>query len=61
MLTEWIHQAGDRYVITGFYVLTGRRFRTSTSNPHVALNINLWRGRVWLVRDGRRRLVKRVP
>jgi len=59
MLTMWIHREGDRYLVTG-YTVAGRPFRREMVNPYQALGINLYRGRVWLLRDGRRRLVKSV-
>jgi hypothetical protein len=59
MLTTWTHQAGDRYVVTGV-TRDGQRFRQEWTNPMHALMINLWQGSVWLVRDGKRRLIKRV-
>ena len=59
MLTEWFHTPGDTYAVTGVTV-TGKRFRRVTDNPHMALGINLWRGTVWLVRDGKRHMIRRV-
>ncbi|HEY5606261.1 MAG TPA: hypothetical protein VIL45_07060 [Thermoplasmata archaeon] len=58
-MREWIHGAGDTYAVTGIDV-RGRRFRIRTGNPWQALAVNLYRGSVWLVRDGKRKLVKRV-
>lgn len=60
MLTEWTHQSTDSYVVTGLYYESTKRFKIQTTNPHYALGINLWRGHVWLVRDGKRRCVKSV-
>jgi hypothetical protein len=56
---EWTHKLGDTYHVTGTDT-RGKRFRIVTSNPHHALGINLWRGTVWHVRDGRRTSVRRV-
>lgn len=59
MVGELIHQTGDRYHVTGVTVY-GKRFRIETDNPYHALAINLYRGSVWLVRGGKRRLIRRV-
>lgn len=57
---DYYHQAGDGYVVTGRLV-TGQRFRPiRTDNQRHALGINLFNGSVWLVRDGKRILVRRV-
>lgn len=55
----WSHRKTDRYLVTGRKV-DGSAFRQEFSNPYHALYINLWEGRVWLLRSGRRILVKRV-
>lgn len=54
-----IHKDGDKYLIIG-KIVNGKRFRISSGNPIYAMNINLWNGRVWQVRDGKRTLLKRV-
>lgn len=54
------HMVGDTYVVTGYIFNTTRKFRKCYSNPHMAMGINLWRGRVWQVRNGKRKLVKEV-
>lgn len=56
---EWTHQTGDKYHVTGVTVY-GKRFKIVTENPHYALGINLYRGSMWLVRNGKRRLVRQV-
>ncbi len=56
---EWSHKQTDRYLVTGRLV-NGQPFRQIHSNPYHALYINLYDGRVWLLRDGKRILVKRV-
>ena len=56
---EWNHRVSDRYLVTGRLV-SGRRFSSRYTNPYQALFINLYDGRVWLLRDGKRILVKRV-
>lgn len=55
-----VHQPGDKYLVVGYYYNTTRRFRNEYTNPHYALAINLWRGRVYQVRDGKRTLIKEV-
>jgi uncharacterized protein YwbE len=54
-----IHQAGDTYLVTGKLV-RGKKFALKTNNPLHAFGINLWNGRVWLVRNGAKTLLKRV-
>jgi hypothetical protein len=56
---EFTHNKGDKYHVTGVCV-DGKRFKRVTDNPHYALAINLYRGSVWQVRDGKRKLLKRV-
>lgn len=56
---EWTHKVTDRYLVTGRTV-NGRPFRQLHHNPYIALSINLYDGRVWLIRQGKRILVKRV-
>ena len=53
-------EKSDKFLITGTLV-NGKPFRMILSNWAHANAINLYRGRVWLVREnGQRRLVKRV-
>lgn len=59
-MAEVTHQKGDTYHITGLLVNSKKRFKKTSDNPHYALSINLWRGSVWQVRDGKRKLIKRV-
>ena len=47
------------YVITGVDV-KGKRFKITTSNWIHASGINLYRGTVWKVVDGKRKLIYRV-
>lgn len=56
---EFVHEKGDKYLITGTDT-RGRKFRRVYENPLFALAINLWRGRVWQVRNGKRKLLKTV-
>lgn len=55
----WTHELTDRYVVTG-YTRNGKRFRQIHSNPYWAFGVNLYRGSVWLLRDNKRKLLKRV-
>ena len=48
----FIHQPGDRYVVTGLLYNSTKRFRRETDNPWLALGINLWRGTVWRIPAG---------
>lgn len=59
MSKEFTHTTADSYLVTGVKT-SGQRFTIATANPMHALGINLWRGSVWQVRDGKRTLVKRV-
>lgn len=54
--TFYLH---DTYVVTGLR-LDGRRFRNITTSRLHAFGINLWRGTVWRIVEGRRKCVKRV-
>ncbi|MHA2377527.1 MAG: hypothetical protein ACXAB9_15345 [Candidatus Thorarchaeota archaeon] len=47
------------YHVTGVDV-RGKRFKIVTGNYHHAMGINLWRGSVWEVRAGKRKLMKRT-
>ena len=58
---DYIYEIGDSFEITGFLYNTNIRFKTiKTENLMQALCINLWRGSVWLVRNGKKSLIKRV-
>jgi len=39
---------------------SGKRFKIVTSNGMHAVCINIWRGSVWEVTNGKRKLIKRV-
>jgi hypothetical protein len=57
---SWRQIPGDLYHITGVHT-NGRRFPTIvTDNWYQANGINLYRGSVWLVRDNKRFLIRRV-
>lgn len=47
------------YIVTGVD-RNGKRFVKQYSEKFWAMGINLWRGSVWEVTDGKRRLIKRV-
>ncbi len=46
------HHNGDTYKVTGKLYRGGRFPAIHTSNPHYALGINLWQGRVWQRKGG---------
>ena len=52
-------RTADTYEVTGVD-RSGRRFKYAYSSAFHAMGINLWRGSVWHVRDGKRKLIKRV-
>ena len=52
-------RTADTYDVTGVD-RSGKRFKLSFSGEFHAMGINLWRGSVWRVRDGKRTLIKRV-
>lgn len=47
------------YIVTGVRT-DGRRFRIVTTNQMHAFGINLWRGSVWALENGKRKLLRRV-
>jgi len=48
---------GDTFLVTG-KDRSGKRFRRVFSSWRQALAINLWQGNVWLVRNGKRKLIQ---
>lgn len=56
---EFTHEKGDTYLLIG-RDCSGRKFRMVYDNPYFALGINMYRGRMWQVRNGKRKLVKSV-
>ena len=48
------------YHITGVLYNSKTRFKQVTDHFMVAMGINLWRGSVWKVTNGKRKLIKRV-
>lgn len=56
----WKHQHGDKYVVTGVD-RNEKRFPAKTCHSWFhARSYNIWRGHVWLLRDGKRYLLQRV-
>ena len=50
-----------KYIVTGRYYNSTRRFRSTYTHASTALAVNLWNGRVWGVRqDTNRRQLLRV-
>lgn len=56
---EILKQKGDKFIVTGV-TKTGQRFKKELDSFIWADAINLWRGSVWLLRNGKRTLLKRV-
>lgn len=56
---EWIRQEGETYLLVGI-TADGNKFRQECDNWMYASHINLYRARVWLKREGRRLLIKKV-
>lgn len=54
----WSPEPGDSYLLCGTD-RAGRRFRMESKSWHGVAHINAWRGRWYLVRDGRRFLLRR--
>ena len=50
----------EKFIVTGVERMNGRRFVIGPTDEFHAMCINLWRGSVWEVIDGKRKLVKRV-
>lgn len=50
----------DGFIVTGLYYNSSKRFSNKYSSLIMAMTINLWRGSVWGVKDGKRTLLKRV-
>ena len=53
---NWTHEEGDKYLICGTDI-TGKKFRLTYSTWLVASYINVYRGRKYLVRGGKRHLL----
>ena len=50
----------DHYIVIGFIYNTNKKFRKQFERSIDAFSINLWRGKVWGVRFGRRKRLKSV-
>lgn len=50
---------GSTYVVTGT-TPGGKRIKITTTSRMHAFGINLWRGTVWVIENGKRRALKRV-
>lgn len=55
----WDYKPGDRYLVIGYYYNSNKKFRKESEST-VILGINLWRGRKYLIRDGKRHLIQKV-
>jgi hypothetical protein len=55
----WDQKEGYKYLVTGVD-RNGKRFRLCYTNWVMAQGINLWSGRRWLVRDGKRYLINKI-
>lgn len=47
------------YIVTGKLV-SGKRFKITTASRMHAFGINLWRGSVWVLQNGKRKRLKSV-
>jgi len=52
-------RTADTYEVTGVD-RSGKRFKLRYGSKFFAMGVNLYRGSVWRVRDGKRTLIKRV-
>ena len=62
-MKQFVFKLSDfhKYVVTGSYYNSDRKFRMESSSWYHVAQINLWRGRVWGVKpNGQRVLLKRV-
>lgn len=50
----------DKFLVTGYYYNSTRKFRMVVQSWAYANSINLWRGHIWLLRKGHRKLLKSV-
>ena len=57
---EYILRPTDSFIVTGI-LYRGKRFKSIHTNSYrYGMGINLWHGSVWLYRDNKRILIKRV-
>lgn len=57
--STWTAAHGDKFLVTG-KLRDGKKFRTETSSWQYANGINLWNGRKYLLRNGKRFLITSV-
>lgn len=50
----------DSFIVTGLLYNSKKRFVKKMSSPAQALSVNLWRGSVCGVKNGKRQLIKRT-
>lgn len=55
----WDQKLGDKYLVSGVD-RNGKKFRYHFEDWKWADSINLWKGCKWLIRDGKRYLIKKV-
>ena len=55
----WWQLPADRYIVIGRDVY-GKRFRIESDNFGYVGRINMWHGRIYLMRNGKRILVRTV-
>ena len=53
------HNGNGQYLVIGRMV-QGGKFRLVHSNWHYVNSLNLYEGRIWMVQNGHRQLVKRI-
>ena len=58
MMMYFEHHKEYSYEVTGVD-RAGKRFKIVTSNPIHAFGINVWKGTLWLVREGKRTMIQR--
>ena len=56
---SWVQRPGDCYVVTGID-RNGKRFVRHETIWGMAASVNLWKGSLWLLRDGNRYLIRTV-
>ena len=58
-MATWEPQEGDEYLWSG-HLVNGKRWRAVFVDPRAALRVNAYRARLYLVRGGKRFLIRRV-
>lgn len=56
---EWTELPGDKYIVIGESQY-GEKFRTTHYSWNYLQHCNFYRARIWLVRNGKRKLIKTV-